>query len=86
MRGFNGSVGLGRTRIEHDALGAVEVPFDMLYGAQTARALLNFPISGTPISVFPELLKALANIKKAAARANRSIGVLDAEKLSLIHI
>lgn len=84
MRSFNGTDGLRRTRIEHDALGAIEVPYDMLYGAQTARALMNFPISGTPISIFPELLSALAHIKKAAARANRSIGAIDAEKCRLI--
>ena len=52
------------TRTEKDSLGVVEVPADALYGAQTARAVGNFPISGLRASVF--LIRALAMGKLAA--------------------
>ena len=71
-------------RIERDALGKIEVPFDALYGAQTARAIANFPISGTKVSKFPGLLRALANIKIAAARANAVVGAIPGEKAGII--
>jgi aspartate ammonia-lyase len=73
-----------QTRTERDALGPVEVPFDALFGAQTARAIANFPISGTRLGQFPGLIRALARIKTAAARANRSIGGLPEEKAAVI--
>ena len=57
-------------RIEHDLLGNKAVPDDAYYGAQTARALENFHISGVPISQYPDLIRALAIVKMAAARAN----------------
>src|SRR5574337_398886 len=57
------------TRIEHDLLGDREIPADAYYGVHTLRALENFPITGTPISIYPELVRALAGIKQAAARA-----------------
>lgn len=63
-------------RTERDSLGTVEVPSDALYGAQTARALSNFNASGIPIGHFPDLVRGLALVKKAAARANRRIGLL----------
>ena len=66
-----------KTRIEHDLLGDREIPFDAYYGVHSLRALENFPITGTPISVYPELIRALASIKKAAARANHELGLLD---------
>ncbi len=71
-------------RQEDDALGSVAVPFDALYGAQTARAIANFPISGTRIGRFPGLLVALAQIKTAAARANAKLAALPAEKAAII--
>lgn len=71
-------------RIEHDSLGPVEVPGDAYYGAQTARARSNFCISGIPISHFPALIRALAMIKLAAARANRRLGDLDKAKCEAI--
>ncbi len=71
-------------RIENDALGQVEVPFDALYGAQTSRAIANFPISGTKIGKFPGLLRALAHIKMAAARTNAKLGALSQDKADLI--
>jgi fumarate hydratase class II len=58
----------GGTRLEKDTLGAMEVPEKALYGAQTARAVANFPISGWTLP--PGFLSALAQIKSAFARAN----------------
>src|SRR5450631_2020223 len=64
-------------RVEHDSMGEVEVPADALWGAQTARAVQNFPISGLtmPLSV----VHALARIKSAAAQANAELSALDPE-------
>jgi fumarate hydratase class II len=62
-------------RIEHDTMGEVKVPVDALYRAQTQRAVENFPISGTTLE--RAHIAALARIKKAAALANASLGVLD---------
>ena len=57
-------------RIEHDLLGDLPVPSDAYYGVQTARALENFHISGVELRLYPNLIKALAMVKLAAARAN----------------
>lgn len=57
-------------------MGALEVPADALYGAQTQRAVLNFPISGQPMPV--AFVRALLMIKGAAAEANGSLQVIDA--------
>jgi len=57
-------------RIEHDLLGEKAIPDEAYYGVQTARALENFRISGVPISQYPDLIRALAIVKLAAARAN----------------
>ena len=65
------------TRLEHDLLGNREVPAEVYYGVHTARALENFAITGTQISIYPELIIALAAIKQAAALANRELGLLD---------
>ena len=64
-------------RIEHDTMGEVRVPAAALYGAQTQRAVENFPISGTRLE--RGHIEALARIKKAAARANAELGVLPAD-------
>ncbi|MGI8825003.1 MAG: class II fumarate hydratase [Chloroflexota bacterium] len=65
----------GRMRIERDTMGAVEVPEDAYYGAQTMRAVQNFPISGLR---FPRrFVQALGLIKGAAARVNIDLGLLD---------
>jgi fumarate hydratase class II len=64
-------------RIEHDTMGEVKVPVNALYAAQTARAVENFPISGTTLE--RAHIAALAQIKKSAALANASLGVLDKE-------
>lgn len=65
-----------KTRVEHDFLGEQEIPADTYYGVQTCRALENFNVSGLPISTFPEFIRALGMIKKAAAKANEKLGVL----------
>ncbi|ATG54206.1 aspartate ammonia-lyase [Brachybacterium ginsengisoli] len=62
-------------RIEHDTMGEVRVPAAALYRAQTQRAVENFPISGQGLE--PAHIHALAQVKKAAARANKELGVLD---------
>ena len=62
-------------RIEHDSLGDVRVPATAYYGAQTQRAVENFPISG--LTAQPELVTATVLIKKAAADANAALGRLD---------
>lgn len=72
------------TRIETDSLGSMEIPSHVHWGIHTARALENFDISKRPISVYPELVVALAMVKQAAARANRDIGVLQPAKADLI--
>ncbi|MBI3175304.1 MAG: aspartate ammonia-lyase [Chloroflexi bacterium] len=69
-------------RIEHDSLGEVLVPTDALYGAQTQRAVENFPISGLkPRWVY---IWSMGVIKRAAAEVNRDLGLLDAEKAAAI--
>ncbi|GAA2236501.1 class II fumarate hydratase [Herbiconiux moechotypicola] len=62
-------------RIEHDTMGEVRVPASALYGAQTQRAVENFPVSGDGLE--SAQIAALARIKKAAAIANARLGVLD---------
>jgi fumarate hydratase class II len=64
-------------RTEHDTMGEVQVPADALYAAQTQRAVENFPISGRPIE--PAQIRALGLVKGAAARVNKTLGVLDGE-------
>ncbi len=61
-------------RIEHDSMGDVRVPAKAYYGAQTQRAVENFPISGWPLP--PDLIHALGLVKLAAAHANRDLGKL----------
>jgi aspartate ammonia-lyase len=71
-------------RVEHDLLGDREVPAAAYYGVHTLRAVENFPITGTPISIYPDLVKALACIKQAAALANHELGLLNAERKDAI--
>ena len=73
-----------KERIENDSLGPVRLPTDAYYGAQTARAIANFPISGVAIDQFPEFIRALAWVKMAAARANARLGELAPEKAEII--
>jgi fumarate hydratase class II len=62
-------------RVERDSLGEVEVPSDAYWGAQTQRAVENFPISG--LTFGRRFVRALGIVKKAAAAANRDLGLLD---------
>jgi hypothetical protein len=71
-------------RREHDLLGDRDVPAEAYYGVHTLRAVENFPITATPISIYPDLISALASIKIAAARSNRDLGLLDATRADAI--
>ncbi len=64
-------------RTEHDSMGEMQVPRHALYGAQTRRAELNFPISGRRMPA--PFIRALARIKRAAARVNCELGLLSGE-------
>jgi fumarate hydratase class II len=66
---------MSNTRIEKDSMGELEVPADALYGAQTQRAINNFPVSGIPLPV--EFIKAVAQIKKIASQVNQQLGLLE---------
>jgi len=65
------------TRTESDSMGELEVPSDALYGAQTQRAINNFPVSGERMPL--TFIRTLVTIKKAAAIANRKLDTLDAD-------
>ncbi|WP_212529668.1 lyase family protein [Actinospica durhamensis] len=73
-----------RTRTEHDSLGAHEVPASAYWGVHTARALTNFPVSGTSVGTHRELVAALGAVKLAAARANHDLGLLDDRRFAAI--
>jgi fumarate hydratase class II len=62
---------MARYRVEHDSMGDVRVPVDALWGAQTQRAVDNFPISGLPVN--ERVIRALAMIKAEAAKANAGL-------------
>ncbi|MCX8021646.1 MAG: aspartate ammonia-lyase [Syntrophorhabdaceae bacterium] len=62
-------------RVERDLLGSLEIPADKYYGIHTQRAIENFSVSG--MKVHPELITAFAIVKKAAALANKEIGLLE---------
>ncbi|MBS4236196.1 aspartate ammonia-lyase [Campylobacter vulpis] len=68
------------TRKEHDFIGELEIADDVYYGVQTFRALENFHMSGRSLKNYPFFIKAFAQVKKAAALANKEVGVLDADK------
>lgn len=71
-------------RIERDFLGEIKIPADALYGAQTARGVDNFAVSGRSLGTEPEFLRAFVLVKMAAALANRDLGVLDEEQASAL--
>lgn len=66
------------TRTEHDTFGPIEVPAERLWGAQTQRSLQNFDISGERQPL--EIIRALAQTKRSAARVNHALGLQDPEK------
>jgi aspartate ammonia-lyase len=65
-------------RLEHDLLGERLIPTDAYWGIHSLRALENFPITGKAIGSYPDLVRALALVKAAAARANMDLGLMDA--------
>jgi aspartate ammonia-lyase len=75
-----------KMRTESDSLGDVAVPSHAYWGAHTARALINFAISRRAISNHPDLIRALAMVKQAAARANRQLGTIDEKKANAIDL
>lgn len=70
------------TRIERDSMGELEVPESALYGAQTQRAVQNFPISGQPLP--PAFIQAVARVKWVAAEVNLDLGLLDEARAKAI--
>jgi fumarate hydratase class II/aspartate ammonia-lyase len=70
------------TRTEKDTMGEMAVPADALYGAQTARAVANFPISG--LRAHPAFVDATVHVKRAAARTNARLGLLPRDKARAI--
>ncbi len=67
----------GKTRTEHDLLGEMEVPVEYYFGIQTMRALDNFTISRSKLYDYPQFIYGLADVKQAAALANKDLGLLD---------
>src|ERR1035441_7582746 len=77
-------MGSTEMRLEKDSLGVVEVPAGAMYGAQTARAVENYPISG--MRAAPALIRAIGMVKKAAAEANGELGVVSKERAEAIAV
>ena len=73
-------------RIEHDSLGDREIDNTLYYGVHTTRAVENFPITGIRLNHFPDLVRALAMVKLAAARSNRELGILNEERTNSIAV
>jgi aspartate ammonia-lyase len=71
-------------RLERDSLGEREIPAAAYWGIHTLRARENFPITRRTIAVFPDLLRAFASVKQAAARANAELSVLEPDKAAII--
>ena len=69
-------------RTEHDSMGPLQVPAEALWGAQTQRAVNNFPVSGRPMPA--RFIAALGLVKSAAARINGRLGALSAERAQAI--
>ncbi len=72
------------TRREHDFLGDKDIPAEAYWGVHTARAVENFPITGQTVATMPDLVRALAFVKKAAAQANAQLGALDKPRCGAI--
>ena len=70
----------GKTRIESDLIGEMEVPVEALYGVQTLRGIENFPISRFHLSDYPLFINGLAMTKLGAAEANHQLGLLTDEQ------
>ena len=72
------------TRVEKDLLGERAVPADALYGIHTVRAVENLGFSDRILAKYPDYIRTLATVKKAAARANRDAHVIDARRQGAI--
>ena len=79
---FTEHLAMTEYRTEHDSMGELQVPAAAFWGAQTQRAVRNFPISGMPMP--REFIRALGLIKAAAAQVNQDMGFLDEEKAAAI--
>ena len=66
-------------RIEEDLLGTKEIPAEAYYGVHTLRAVENFPMSGRLVRDVPEFVRAIVQVKKASALANKELGSLPAD-------
>ena len=66
----------GKTRVESDLIGEMQVPVEALYGVQTLRGIENFPISRFHLSDYPLFINGLAITKLGAAEANYQLGLL----------
>lgn len=73
-----------KTRLEKDLLGAMEIPNDKYFGIQTQRAITNFPLTNKKLSQYPELIRALAYVKKACGQSNLSLNLLSDKKYQMI--
>jgi aspartate ammonia-lyase len=69
---------LQNLRLEKDSIGTKEIPADVYYGIQTARAVENYPISG--MKAHPTLIRAFGMVKQAAAEANKALGLVDEKR------
>ncbi|TXE88038.1 aspartate ammonia-lyase [Campylobacter volucris] len=72
------------TRKEHDFIGELEISDEVYYGVQTFRALENFKMSGRALKEYPFFVKAFAQVKKAAALANKELGTVPADRADYI--
>lgn len=84
MTAFAGATMKGTTRRETDSMGAVDVPDDRYWGAQTARSIENFPIGRDRFIWGRSIIRALGLLKKAAAEANRDLGEIPEDIAALI--
>ena len=84
LTGFTSYTFAQEYRTETDLLGDIKVPVDAYYGAQAARGMENFQISGQYINDYPDFMKAWGMIKLACAHANTDAGKMKANKLKLI--
>src|SRR5437763_13620759 len=76
------STGPQSTRLEKDSMGTKEIPADVYYGIQTLRAVENYPISG--MKAHPTLIRAFGMVKRAAAEANKELGLVDDRRADAI--
>ena len=71
-------------RQEHDFIGIKTIPPDAYWGVHSARAVENFPITGHSVAQMPELIRAFAFVKKAAAQANLEFGAINLKQATAI--